>query len=56
MQAEMVGVGPGGLPIRYQQEGVGHNADQAEGNEGEPHTAGTFSCTHGEVSGRTGAE
>lgn len=32
MQAEVV-LGPGGLPIGHQQEGVGHNADQGEGDE-----------------------
>lgn len=38
LQAEMVIIGPGGLPIRHQQEGVGHNADQGEGDEGESPT------------------
>lgn len=43
LQAEMVIIGPGGLPIRDQQEGVGHNEDQGEGDEGEPHKAVTLS-------------
>lgn len=45
LQAE-VAVGPGGLPIRDQQEGIGHDADQGERDEGEPQTASTLSCTH----------
>lgn len=47
--------GPGGLPIRHQQESVGHDADQGEGDEGEPHEAGTLSRAHAEV-GRTGSK
>lgn len=49
MQAEVLGVGPSGLPIRHQQEGVGHDADKREGDEGEPHEARTLSHAHGEV-------
>lgn len=45
MQAEVVG--PGGLSIRYQQEGIGYDADQGERDEGEPQAASTLSCTHG---------
>lgn len=45
LQAEVVG--PGGLSIRYQQEGIGYDADQGERDEGEPQAASTLSCTHG---------
>lgn len=45
LQAE-VAIRPGGLPIRYQQEGVGHDADQGERDEGEPQAASTLSSTH----------
>lgn len=52
MQAEFVEVGPGSLPIRHQQEGVGHDADQGESDEGKPYEAGTLSCAHGEAIGK----
>lgn len=48
LQAEVV-LGPGGLRVGHQQEGVGHDADQGEGDEGEPHKAGTLSRAHGKV-------
>lgn len=48
LQAEVVDVGPSGLPIRHQQKGVGQDADQGEGDEGEPHKAGTLPCAHGD--------
>lgn len=47
LQAEVVG--PGSLPVRHQQEGVGHDADQGKGDEGEPQEAGALSRTHGEA-------
>lgn len=53
MQAEIVDVGPGGLPIRHQQEGVGHYADQGERDEGEPHEAGTLSRAHSGAVGKS---
>lgn len=56
MQAELVEVGPGRLPIRHQQEAIGHDADQGERDEGKPYEAGTLSCAHGERLGRTGSE
>lgn len=56
MQAEVLGVGPSGLPIRHQQEGIGHDADKGEGDEGEPHKAGTLSRAHGVVVGQAVSE
>lgn len=54
LQAEMVIIGSGGLPIRHQQEDIGHDADQGEGDEGEPHEAGTLSRAHREAFGKDG--
>ena len=51
MQAEVV-LGPGGLPVGHQQEGVGHDADQGEGDERQPHEAGTLAGAHGEALGK----
>lgn len=45
LQAE-VAAGPGGLPIRYQQEGVGHDADEGERDEREPQAASTLPSAH----------
>lgn len=52
LQAELVELGPVRLPIRHQQEGVGHDADQGESDEGKPYEAGTLSCAHGEAIGK----
>ena len=51
LQAEVV-LGPGGLPVGHQQEGVGHDADQGEGDERQPHEAGTLAGAHGEALGK----
>lgn len=52
LQAEVAGVGPVRLALRHQQEGIGHDADQGEGDEGEPHEAGALSSAHGEAATR----